>query len=111
MADGMSISQLPAEPHRTFAILATPAGGNPYLLATPLENFKTVMGDRWFDWFLPIRQSPCWDGGHGYPGGHMSQEYGADAEKGFRRRRVMYKTGPVLDDLIRYAGLPPLNER
>jgi palmitoyltransferase len=111
MADGTSISQVSPEPTRKFAILATPAGGNPYLLATPLANFKTVMGERWWDWFLPLRHSPCWDGGHGYPFEQVDSEHGGDAEKGLAMRRKMYKTGPVVDDMIRYAELPPLSER
>lgn len=111
MANATSAPQVTPEPTRTFAILATPVGGNPYLLATPLENFRTVMGNRWFDWFLPIRHSPCWDDGHGYPDGHASGKYTADAEKGIGQRRVMYKTGPMLDDMIGYAGLPPLKDR
>jgi len=93
------------EPVRTFAILATPAGTNPYLLPTASENFKTVMGERWIDWLLPIRHSPCWDDGHGYASGERKDE---DAEMGGRQRRIMYKMGPVVDDMIARGGLPPL---
>jgi len=93
------------EPIRTFAILATPAGSNPYLLPTSLENFKTVMGERWIDWLLPLRHSPCWDGGHGYS---SSPRKDVDAELGGRQRRIMYKMGPVVDDMVAAAGLPPL---
>lgn len=43
---------------KTFAILHTKPGDNPFDLG-PYGNFKTVMGDHWYDWFLPIRYSPC----------------------------------------------------
>lgn len=43
---------------RTFAILRTNPGMNPWNLS-PLENWRQVMGLRAWDWFLPIRRSPC----------------------------------------------------
>jgi palmitoyltransferase len=43
---------------RTFAILHTKPGENPFDLG-PYQNFKTVMGEHWYDWFLAIRYSPC----------------------------------------------------
>lgn len=43
---------------KTFAILHTKPGENPFDLG-PYQNFKTVMGDHWYDWLLPIRCSPC----------------------------------------------------
>ena len=43
---------------KTFAILHTKPGENPFDLG-PYQNFKTVMGDHWYDWLLPIRHSPC----------------------------------------------------
>ena len=43
---------------KTFAILHSKPGENPFDLG-PHQNFKTVMGDRWYDWLLPIRYSPC----------------------------------------------------
>ena len=43
---------------KTFAILHTKPGENPFDLG-PWQNFKTVMGDRWYDWLLPIKYSPC----------------------------------------------------
>lgn len=42
---------------KTFAILHTKPGENPFDLG-PYQNFKTVMGDHWYDWLLPIRYSP-----------------------------------------------------
>lgn len=45
---------------RTFAILETISpGDNPWDLGSPLLNWKTVMGDHFIDWFLPIKRSPC----------------------------------------------------
>ena len=49
-----------ASPTRTFAILHSKPGENPYDLGR-LCNFKSVMGDRWIDWLLPLRSSPCCD--------------------------------------------------
>jgi palmitoyltransferase len=43
---------------RTFAILKTEPGENPWDLG-PLENFKAVMGNTIWEWLLPIRHSPC----------------------------------------------------
>ena len=43
---------------KTFAILHTKPGENPFDLG-PYRNFKTVMGDHWYDWLLPIKHSPC----------------------------------------------------
>ncbi|KAL1303653.1 hypothetical protein AAFC00_007009 [Neodothiora populina] len=47
-----------APPPRTFAILKTRPGMNPWKL-DPLSNFRQVMGVRIFDWFFPVRRSPC----------------------------------------------------
>lgn len=43
---------------KNFAILHTKPGENPFDLG-PYQNFKSVMGDRWYDWLLPIKYSPC----------------------------------------------------
>ena len=43
---------------KTFAILHTKPGESPFDLG-PYQNFKTVMGDHWYDWLLPIKNSPC----------------------------------------------------
>ena len=48
----------PPKPQRTFAIIETTPGQNPWVLG-PIENLKSVLGDRLIDWFLPIRYSPC----------------------------------------------------
>ncbi|CAF9907784.1 MAG: palmitoyltransferase pfa5 [Alectoria fallacina] len=61
--EAVEISDVPAEGQvsgaiKTFAILHTKPGENPFDLGL-YENFKTVMGDHWYDWLLPIRCSPC----------------------------------------------------
>ncbi|CAG8948897.1 hypothetical protein HYFRA_00002022 [Hymenoscyphus fraxineus] len=43
---------------RTFAILTTAEGENPWDLGSYVANFKTVMGNSVIDWFLPTI-SPC----------------------------------------------------
>lgn len=43
---------------KTFAILHTKPGESPFDLG-PYQNFKSVMGDHWYDWLLPIKYSPC----------------------------------------------------
>ncbi|KAJ4312137.1 Palmitoyltransferase pfa5 [Fusarium piperis] len=43
---------------RTFAILMTEPGENPWDLGY-WGNFKSVMGNSIFEWLLPIRHSPC----------------------------------------------------
>ncbi|KAI1067857.1 hypothetical protein LB507_010456 [Fusarium sp. FIESC RH6] len=43
---------------RTFAILQTQSGENPWHIGY-LENFKSVMGDSVLEWLLPLRHSPC----------------------------------------------------
>lgn len=45
-------------PSRTFAILETVPGTNPFDLGWK-RNFVDIMGPGIFDWLLPIRQSPC----------------------------------------------------
>ncbi|KAH0553440.1 hypothetical protein GP486_006489 [Trichoglossum hirsutum] len=54
----------PSPPSRTFAVLRTQPGENPWDLGK-LENFKSVMGDRLWDWFLPLRHSPSRKHDHG----------------------------------------------
>lgn len=43
---------------RTFAVLKTEPGENPWDIGI-WRNWQTVMGTNIFDWFLPIRKSPC----------------------------------------------------
>ncbi|KIW51876.1 hypothetical protein PV05_10557 [Exophiala xenobiotica] len=74
---------IPSEEARTFVILETPPGANPFDIG-PLGNFKEVMGYTVFDWLFPLLASPSVD--HSDP-------------------RSMYKMGPVVDRLAREAGL------
>ena len=43
---------------KTYALLHTKIGENPFDLG-PYQNFKSVMGDHWYDFLLPIKYSPC----------------------------------------------------
>ncbi|WPH05087.1 palmitoyltransferase pfa5-like protein [Acrodontium crateriforme] len=52
---------LPAPISRTFAILETSPGTNPWDLGTPWRNFTAVFGDKLHHWLLPVRHSPCCD--------------------------------------------------
>lgn len=47
-------------PPRTFAIVRTPPGMSPWNLGK-LGNIRAVMGTHWYDWFLPLKFSPCCD--------------------------------------------------
>lgn len=47
-------------PPRTFAILSTEPGENPFDVG-PWTNIREVMGYSFWDWVLPIKQSPCTD--------------------------------------------------
>lgn len=67
---------------RTFAILETAPGANPFDIGT-FGNFKEVMGYTVFDWFLPLRYSPLVD--HSDP-------------------TSMYKVGRVVEKLDRIVG-------
>ena len=53
-----STEEQPPSNIKTFAILHTKPGENPFDLG-PYQNFKSVMGDQWYDWLLPIKYSPC----------------------------------------------------
>ena len=50
---------IPAPEPRTFAILETPRGLNPWDLGTAFLNFKSVFGSRFYEWLLPLKHSPC----------------------------------------------------
>jgi palmitoyltransferase len=47
-----------AQAVRRFAIVRTEPGDNPWDLGT-YNNFKSVMGNNFFEWILPIKRSPC----------------------------------------------------
>lgn len=63
LIDDPSIPQTPNS-KRTFAILHSKPGENLWDLG-PFENFKSVMGIHWYDWFIPLRYSPCCDHSRG----------------------------------------------
>ncbi|RDW62213.1 hypothetical protein BP6252_11646 [Coleophoma cylindrospora] len=44
---------------RTFAILQTQPGENPWNLGSAFLNWQSVMGMTVLDWFLPFKLSPC----------------------------------------------------
>ncbi|KAI9811578.1 MAG: palmitoyltransferase pfa5, partial [Thelocarpon impressellum] len=48
-------------PSRTFGVIATPPGLNPWHLGSYGANWRSVMGERPLDWLLPVRHSPCTD--------------------------------------------------
>ncbi|EME45860.1 hypothetical protein DOTSEDRAFT_71528 [Dothistroma septosporum NZE10] len=52
---------LPAPQPRTFAILHTPPGLNPWDMGSSYINFKQVFGERLHDWIFPLKHSPCCD--------------------------------------------------
>jgi palmitoyltransferase len=57
--DGQTVSRSPTlTGHRTFAILETSPGANPFDLGF-LGNFTDIMGPTIWDWLLPTRPSPC----------------------------------------------------
>lgn len=60
---GESVDTLPVASRddlatRTFAILETKPGENPWNLG-PWRNWQSVMGTNPLDWLFPIRHSPC----------------------------------------------------
>ena len=79
------LEQRPSDGIRTFAILHTKPGENPFDLGQ-YGNFKAVMGDRWYDWFLPLRYSPCCN--HDHEDSHFAM-------------------GPVVQRMRKEAGIAP----
>ncbi|GAM85618.1 hypothetical protein ANO11243_036250 [Dothideomycetidae sp. 11243] len=70
-------------PRTTFAILCTPPGLSPWNLGA-MGNWKSVMGNTVFDWFVPWHKSPCAE----------HDETGS-----------MYALGPGYEELLRRAGI------
>ena len=80
---------------RTFAILSAQSGANAYNLPTKMANFRTVMGNHWWEWLLPLKYSPCCaHGRYGDPEGRTTVQ------------GSMYALGPEFDRMVREAGLP-----
>ena len=73
----------PPNSPRTFAILHSKPGENIWDLGYWL-NFKSVMGETWYDWLLPIKYSPCCN--HDRSGSHFAM-------------------GPVVDRMQENAGI------
>ncbi|KAK5099216.1 Palmitoyltransferase pfa5 [Lithohypha guttulata] len=69
--------------HRTFAILESPPGANPFDLG-PLSNFQDIMGYTIWEWLSPVKPSPCLK--HNSP-------------------VSLYKLGQVVDDMKAKVGL------
>ena len=81
---------------RTFAVLQTPSGSDIYRLPSPWDNFRQVMGNFWYDWFLPIRLSPC--SFHGFSC--------RDPESTAGDARIMYPLKKsILEQMKQEAGL------
>lgn len=72
---------------RKFAILRTKPRENPWDLGA-MKNWKSVMGDNFLEWLLPIRHSPCCN--------HESME--SD-----------YRFGPLVSRLRKRYGVPELS--
>lgn len=94
----LATSNSPPHSHpRTFAILATRPGVNPYKLPTGLQNFKSVMGTNILDWLLPLRPSPSYSR-------RMADAH--DLEAGAANGgRSMYELGPEFAALCTSAGV------
>lgn len=74
---------------RTFAILHSKPGESPWDLGY-WRNLKSVMGEHWYDWILPLRYSPCSD---------------------YDRYEAAFETGPVVQRMKEDAGLVPPSVR
>ena len=85
---------------RTFVVVQSKPSDNPWRLS-PLENIKSIMGQSYVDWLLPLKYSPCCfhdDPKSDYPLGpdveRLKREYGlkpcqppSDIRKRRRRQR------------------------
>ncbi|KAK5953977.1 Palmitoyltransferase pfa5 [Knufia fluminis] len=69
--------------YRTFAILETEPGANPFDIG-PLANFQEIMGMTIWEWLSPIKPSPC-----------LKHDDSTS----------LYKLGPVVDELKANTGL------
>lgn len=78
-----SSSAMPSTGHRTFAILESAPGANPFDIG-PLSNFQEIMGMTIWEWLSPIKPSPCLK--------HDSTT-------------SLYKLGPVVDQMKADTGL------
>ncbi|KAF2175785.1 hypothetical protein K469DRAFT_646569 [Zopfia rhizophila CBS 207.26] len=53
-----ALCEIQRTPSRSYIVLQTNPGERPWDLGT-LANIKSIMGDSWIDWFLPLKMSPC----------------------------------------------------
>ncbi|KIW70639.1 hypothetical protein PV04_02886 [Phialophora macrospora] len=81
-------SSPPTPEPRTFAILESRPGANPFDIG-PAGNFKEVMGYTLLDWLFPLKPSPLVD--HSDP-------------------LSMYKLGPVVRRMKRKAGISAIED-
>lgn len=65
-------------------------GENPWRLERRIDNFKEVMGERVWDWFLPLKYSPC-----------STRNTGIDSEGMRIRSEGMYRFNPKLMERLR----------
>ncbi|KAK3996311.1 putative palmitoyltransferase [Cladorrhinum sp. PSN332] len=72
---------------RTFAIVKTEMGENPWDLGT-YRNWKSIMGDHIVDWFMPLKHSPC---------------------ASFENNESFYEMGPLCQQLRERFNLPHLS--
>ena len=79
----LGLLQDSAASQRTFAILHSKPGENPFDLG-PWQNLQEVMGYSFWEWILPIKYSPCCD--------HESME-------------SAFKLGPVVQQMKQRAGV------
>lgn len=89
----------PEVPRHHFMVIELPQGDNPYDLGSRLENYKMIMGQNVWDWFSPLKYSPCCN----HPRGRSVEEV---REYGL----VMYPHGPALEKTkaLAVASAPPL---
>ncbi len=73
-------------PTRTFAIVRSEKGENPFDLGT-YRNWKSIMGNNVLDWFLPFNPSPC---------------------ETYENSTSFYEMGPLYQELRSRYGLPDL---
>ncbi|KAK7221571.1 hypothetical protein V2G26_009574 [Clonostachys chloroleuca] len=87
--NGFTPSSRDRQAVRTFAIVKTEPGENPFDLGY-WRNFKAVMGNNIFEWLLPIRHSPCCN--------HDNPE-------------SFYEFGSLIEELKERHGLPQGHRR
>ncbi|KAK2624856.1 hypothetical protein QTJ16_006049 [Diplocarpon rosae] len=79
---------------RTFAILSMPQGSNPWDLGSRLLNFKAVMGTKMFDWFLPLKRSPCCN----HEGTESQFALGPDVQRCKKRAGLIEQSAQELEE-------------